>query len=142
MTACRRSVTIMPSTGTQMNAFSEVAKSDSYYGYTDGFHTIQVTYHNYVGRFRIQATLALEPEEDDWFDLVIDPNSGLYIGSTPWNPGGFVQFNSNRPGNGSEGYSFTGNFTFVRAFMDRRHVADGETYNLSYGEIKRVILSS
>ena len=59
----RRSVTVLSATGTDMNKYSDSVKGDSYYGYTDGIHTMQVVYSNYVGRFHIQATLALEPAE-------------------------------------------------------------------------------
>jgi len=142
MSVNRRSVTIMSATGTDMNKYSEVVKSDSYYGYTDGLHTIQVTYNSYVGRFRIQATLSLEPEDGDWFDLVIDPLSGLYPGSNPWNENGYIQYNANSPASKSEAYTFRGNYTFLRSYMDRGHVGDGSTYDPSYGSIDRVILSS
>lgn len=138
----RRSVTMMSSTGTTMSQYSENFKSDSYYGYTDGLHTIQVTYNNWIGRFRIQATLSLEPEDGDWFDLVIDPLNGLYPGSNPWNEDGYIQYNANSPATKSEAYTFRGNYTYIRAFMDRRHVGDGTTYDVSYGSIDRVILSS
>lgn len=138
----RRSVTIMSASGTDMNKYSEQAKGDSYYGYTDGLHTIQVTYNSFVGRFRIQATLSLEPTEADWFDLVIDPLSGLYPGSNPWNEDGYIQYNANAPASKSEAYTFKGNFAYIRTYMDREHVGDGTTYDPSYGSITRVILSS
>lgn len=137
MSINRRSVNIMSATGTAMNKYSTVVKGDSYYGYTDGFHTIQVTYNEFVGRFRIQATLSLDPQDEDWFDIIPSNTAGRN-----WNALGYVQFNANDPGKGSEAYSFSGNFTFVRTFLDRNHVGDGETYDLSYGEISRVILSS
>ena len=133
----RRSVTIMSASGTNMNKYSETVKGDSYYGYTDGFHTIQVTYNQYVGRLRIQGTLSLNPTDSDWFDIVPETTTG---GS--WNPAGYIQFNANNPADLSEAYSFQGNFTFVRVYMDREHVGDGATYDSSYGQISRVILSS
>jgi len=124
-----------------MNAYSIEARGDSYYGYKDGLHTIQVVYDNYVGRFRIQATLALEPTDADWFDIVPDDTTG-----NAWNPDGYVQFNYEPPSNNgsgqvSEAYTFRGNYTYVRTYMDREHVADGLTYSSSYGQILRVILS-
>jgi len=137
MSINRRSVTILSATGTEMNKYSMEVKGDSYYGYTDGFHTIQVTYNQYVGRLRLQATLSLEPGVDDWFDIVPSDTLG-----TSFNEGGFVQFNANDPAQGSEAYSFSGNFTFIRVYMDREHVGDGATYDPSYGQISRVILSS
>lgn len=133
----RRSVTIMSATGTEMNKYSETVKGDSYYGYTDGFHTIQVTYNQYVGRLRLQGTLSLNPTSSDWFDVIATTTSG-----TSWNESGYVQFNSNNPADLSEAYSFQGNFTYIRIYMDREHIGDGETYDSSYGQISRVILSS
>lgn len=138
----RRSITIFGASGTDMNKYGEQVKADSYYGYTDGLHTVQVRYNNYVGRFRIQATLSLEPAEADWFDLVIDPLNGLYPGSNPWNSDGYIQYNANAPASKSEAYTFQGNFSYIRVYMDREHIADGETYDSSYGSIDRVILSS
>lgn len=135
--ASRRSITIMGPTGNNMNVIGTAIQGDSYYGYTDGLHTFQVTYAQYVGRFRIQATLSMSPTENDWFDVIPQETSG-----TAWNPDGYVQFNSNNPANKSEAYTFRGNFTWVRANMDRHHVADGATYDPSYGQISRVILSS
>lgn len=137
MAISRRSITIMGPTGNNMNVVGTPVQGDSYYGYTDGLHTFQVTYNQFVGRFRIQATLAMNPTENDWFDVIPDVTAGR-----AWNPAGYVQFNTNNPGLGSEAYTFQGNFTYVRAYMDRTHVADGVTYDASYGQINRVILSS
>lgn len=137
MAVNRRSVVIMSHTNDAMNMFSDVVKGDSYYGYSDGLHTVQVTYNQFVGRLRIQATLSLEPNEDDWFDVKPTDTLGRRFNSLK-----YVQFNSNDPGLGSEAYTFQGNFTFIRVFMDRRHVADGVTYDPFYGSIDRVILSS
>ena len=43
---------------------------------------------------------------------------------------------------GSIGYSIQGNFTHVRVRVDRSKVGDGVTYDPSYGQINRVILST
>jgi hypothetical protein len=138
----RRSVTVLSATGTDMNKYSDAVKGDSYYGYTDGIHTMQVVYSNYVGRFHIQATLALEPAESDWFDVIVDNSSGLHAGSTAWNDAGYVQFNADAPGAKSEAYTFKGNFTWIRAHMDRSYIGDGTTYDTSYGQINNIILSA
>ena len=90
----RKSVQVMSASGTSMSKFSEQVRGDNYYGYTDGFHTIQVTYSEFVGRLRIQGTLVLEPTDSDWIDLVIDASNGLYAGSSSWNANGYIQFKS------------------------------------------------
>ena len=133
----RRSINMLSTTSTDMNKYSTDVKGDSYYGYSDGLHSVQVIYEQFVGRVRIQATLSLEPSSTDWFDLVPTTTSG-----TEFNGAGYVQFNSNEPGNLAECYTFSGNYTFVRVYMDREHVGDGITYDSSYGQIRQVILSA
>jgi len=128
---------MLSASGTDMNKYSTEVKGDSYYGYSDGLHSLQVIYDQFVGRLRIQATLAITPEETDWFDIVPTTTAG-----TEFNALGFVQFNSNDPANLAECYTFTGNFTHIRVYMDREHVGDGSTYDSSYGQIRQVILSA
>lgn len=137
MPANRRSVTIMGSSGSEMNVISETVKGDSYYGYTDGLHTIQTTYNQFIGRFRIQATLSLDPQDTDWFDIIPSQTTGQ-----SFNTAGYIQFNADNPASGSEAYTFQGNYTYIRVYMDRTHVGDGATYDPSYGAVSRVIMSS
>ena len=133
----RRSVNIFSSSGTEMNKYSDSVKGDSYYGYTDGLHTMQVIYSQFVGRLRIQASLSLDPSDNEWFDIVPEVTAGRRF-----NESGYVQFNADNPADGSEAYTFQGNFAYVRCYMDREHVGDGSTYDNSYGQINSVILSS
>ena len=65
-----RSVTVLGSTGDNHNVTSEGIQYDSYYGYTDGLGTLQVMYDNFIGKFRIQGTLSVEPTDTDYFDIV------------------------------------------------------------------------
>jgi len=134
----RRSVTIMSSSGSEMNKYSDHVRGDSFYGYTDGLQTVQTIYDQFIGRFRIQGTLSLDPlDESHWFDIIPSNSSGR-----SFNEGGFIQFNSDNPATGSEAYTFQGNFTYLRTFMDRTHMADGVTYDPFYGQVTGVILSS
>ena len=134
----RRSINILGSTGTNMSQSSEDVKGDSFYGYSDGWHTIQVVYNQFVGRFHVEATLATTPTATDWFGIKpeLTAGTGFSAGQS------FVQFNSNDPGNVAEAYTFRGNFTYLRVRMDRAHVGDGTTYDASYGSISKAILSA
>ena len=140
----RRHANILSATGSNMNLYGTAVKADSYYGYTDGFHTIQITYSQYVGRLRIQASLALDPGTNDWFDLQQDISTfgSITNNAVAWNPSGYIQFNANDPGDGSQAYSFSGNFAWLRVYADRTHIGDGETYDSSYGQITQAILSA
>jgi hypothetical protein len=128
---------MMSASGTEMNKFSEAVKGDSYYGYTDGLHTFQVVYSQFVGRVRLQATLSLNPTEADWFDVIPENTTGK-----GFNDLGYIQFNANDPADKSEAYTVQGNFTYLRFYVDRTHMADGVTYDNSYGQISQVIISS
>tara|TARA_B100000927_G_scaffold291106_1_gene291951 strand:+ start:5745 stop:6161 length:417 start_codon:yes stop_codon:yes gene_type:complete len=134
----RRSINVLGSTGTNMNETSNVVKGDSFYGYSDGWHTFQVVFNQFVGRLHVEASLANTPTDSDWFSLKPEVTAG-----TEWSANtSFIQFNSNNPADGSEAYTFRGNFTYLRVRMDRAHVGDGETYDTSYGSISKVILSA
>lgn len=90
-------------------------KGDGYYGSGDGNHTVTYTITpNFVGTLTIQATLATDPIELDWFevdnskveyDQVLNPISVTttnyinFIGNFVWIRG-VVQRSSNQP-NGS-----------------------------------------
>lgn len=72
-------------------------KGDGYYGRSDGLHTVQYTYTGFTGVIVIQATLALEPTEYDWFEV------HSYSASNE---------------SSSTVASFTGNYVWVRALVD------------------------
>jgi len=72
-------------------------KGDGYYGRSDGLHTVQYTYSGFTGVIIIQATLAVAPAEDDWFE---------------------VHSYSASNASGSQVASFTGNYVWIRALVD------------------------
>ena len=125
------------STGSTMNLTTDKVEGDSYYGYTDGLHTIAVSYNAYKGRVYIQGTLALEPTDSDYFDIQVQ-------GGLPASQGGYKQF----PASGTDGftgveaYTIEGNFTYLRVKMDRSYLGDGTTYDADYGSINYIRLSA
>jgi len=44
-------------------------KGDGFYGRSDGIHTVQYAITDFVGTVYIQATLAAEPVDADWFTV-------------------------------------------------------------------------
>jgi hypothetical protein len=72
-----------------------IFKGDGYYGRSDGFHTVQYTYSGLIGTIAIQATLATEPLEDDWFDV--------------------HTYTAISPETASKITNFTGNYVWIRA---------------------------
>ena len=74
-------------------------KGDGYYGRSDGFHTIQYSIDGFIGTVVIQATLAINPIEADWF--------AVYTQAYP--------VVANQGTSTSKITNFTGNYVWVRA---------------------------
>lgn len=86
-------------------------RGDGYYGRTDGLHTVAYYLNGFVGEIKIQATLALEPEESDWFTVnstIIGDSSTVLTENTYRN--------------------FSGNFVWIRVAVE----------NFTAGNIKKV----
>lgn len=84
-------------------AYSAKQKGAGYQRNNDGVHTVVFTFDNFKGSVKMQATLALYPGEDDWFDVSYDSISEPIdaLDSTP-----IV---------GTANCTFIGKFTWIRA---------------------------
>lgn len=56
----------------------EKTKGAGFYGLGYGLHTVSFQVTDFSGELKIQATLAADPQETDWFDV----NGITYSGST------------------------------------------------------------
>lgn len=119
----RKTTTLLPNTGTNLDLTGDAVPGDSYYGYTDGIHTVAIYGQNLSGRVKVQGTLATSPTENDWFDILI---SGL-----PYKD--YSNFT------GVEGFTFTANLVFLRATLDR--TALGITDVTTAGYIEKIYLN-
>ena len=100
----RKTTTLLPLTGaTELDTVGTAVPGDSYYGYTDGVHTVAVYGDSLSGRITIQGTLATTPTEDDWFDILLQ---GL-----PYKD--YTAFT------GVEGFTFVANLVHLRAKLNR-----------------------
>ena len=119
----RKTITLLPGTGTNLDVIGAAVPGDSYYGYTDGLHTVAVYGENLTGRVRIQGTLATTPTEEDWFNVLI---YGM-----PFKD--YSEFTS------VEGFTFTANLVFLRATLDRTSL--GVTDVATAGYIEKIYLN-
>jgi hypothetical protein len=142
---------MLTNTGTKWNVIGDPVRADAYYGYTDGVMTCQVIYANFVGGFGIQATLALQPQPEDWFWIKLNP--GPNANSDACTP--FVQYpliplaptGQNGGDTGSNAFTFVGNFVFLRAVVTREYVQpeippyQSQFQNWQWGLVDKVLLS-
>ena len=137
MTIERKSILVQSSTGSEMNITTDKVEGDGFYGYSDGIHTFAVSYSAFKGRVYVQASLSLDPTDDDWFNIQVPG------GRTP-ELGGYKQLpTSGTDGfTGVEAYTIEGNFTYLRVVIDRSYLGDGTTYSTDYGSINYIRLSA
>lgn len=93
----------------------EKFKGDGFYNRADGFHTVQYVYTEFVGSIKIQATLAVDPQEYDWFTVRLGGSSEFTVDTT--GKISTILLNAlayTTPTSGAFSYNFTGNYVWVR----------------------------
>jgi len=90
----------------------EKYKGDGYYGRSDGFHTVQYNIAGFIGTINIQATLAVDPTDDDWFTIYTQEYTVV-------NDEGATTSNF---------ANFTGNYVWIRAYIN--NWTDGTVNNI------------
>jgi len=83
-------------------ATSAQLKGDGYYGRSDGFHTIQYNTSGFIGSIKVQATLAVNPSNADWFDIYTE---NYLDSSEDGTTGSFIT-------------NFTGNYVWIRTVVN------------------------
>lgn len=108
---------VYPNTGTTtLTYLSQRAKGDGYYGSSGGFHTVMyVGDQDFHGTVTMQATLASEPTESDWFTV-----DGTTISYNPLDV---------RTTSTVDSFNFVGNFVWVRSKID---IDAGSVYTVQY----------
>jgi hypothetical protein len=105
-----------PNTGTTALEYSSnPIKGDGYFGGSDGIHTVQVNLQEFIGKIEIQATLASNPSEDDWFTVKLGVNN-LTVDTTGLiseAAASYVEYISAT--SGIKTYNVIGNFVWLRA---------------------------
>jgi hypothetical protein len=120
----RKTTTLLPLTGaTSLDTTGTAVPGDSYYGYTDGIHTVAVYGSNLTGRISIQGTLATTPTEAEGFDLLL---TGM-----PYKD--YSAFT------GVQGFTFVANLVYLRAKLDRTSL--GITDYTTAGHVGKIYLN-
>jgi hypothetical protein len=107
-----------PDGSTTESLVGERFKGDGYYGRSDGIHTVQYIYAQFEGTISIQGTLAVNPQEEDWFTIQ-ETVSEIELESPPTSQ------------SQSSIKNFTGNYVWVRVAVS----------NWTTGTINAVLLS-
>jgi len=107
------------------NEVSLPLAAGGYYGSTSGLHTIAFTLRNFIGRIYVQATLASDPTEADWFPIKFQECCNFYIEFTDtkiYNPDSEVTIYQHGV-TGTFAENVVGNFTYLRVGIDRNYIS-------------------
>lgn len=108
------------------NEVSLALAAGGYYGSTTGLHTIAFTLRNFTGRIYVQATLASNPTEDDWFPIKFTESCNYYLEFTDtriWDARR-DQMIQEIGATGTFAETVTGNFTYLRVGVDRNYISN------------------
>lgn len=132
------SVTIL-SHQEELSYTGDKVKADGYYGQTDGLHTVSASLTNFVGRIHIEASLATEPTEGDWFPIYLTSGNSFREYPVDATPSG-----SNGLGDTTvEAWTFRANILWLRARVDRSALNPLPTeYDVTlHGKVNKIFLN-
>jgi hypothetical protein len=123
---------LLSNTGKKISIIGEKVRGNAWYSLKNNINTIEMIFTNFKGRVGIQCTLEKEPNEDDWFFIYLNTTKE-YIEAPDKN---------GLPLNGKKIFHFRGNFTWIRAIMDRKNIShpiDENNVHL-FGFINRILI--
>jgi len=140
----RRSINMLDNTSNKFEVTGPAVRADSYFGYTDGLHTVSVHYSNFTGRLKLQGTLSMEPTEDDWFDIHLSGGAEepyVQYPKDPAKPTSSTNGQSYIGDTGVDAFTFVGNFTHLRSKVEREYLGQVDIENQGLGVVDKVLLS-
>ena len=131
------SVKLLDSTTTDINVTGTQQKGAGYSNTIGCNHTISISVANFIGRIYIEGSLASSPTDADWFPIQVN------------GPVDYIQFpfNPNAPTGNSGGdtgvvaFSFSGNYIWLRARLDRTYLVPVPTDPTYVGAIIYILLN-
>ena len=135
----KQSVVLLGDTFIELNVTGEAVRADAWFGYKDGLHTVTFHMENLTGRIHIEASLASDPQDGDWFAVNLNgAQPYMQYPLDPLEPTGvsgdtFV-----------DAFTFQGNFLWVRARLDRSYVVPVPTTDAEIsllGSVRKILLN-
>jgi hypothetical protein len=113
--------------------YGDKAKGAGYYGFGHSSHTVELEVTIFQGTFKIQGTLATNPQDGDWVDITLLDQNILTIDTTGLisRDTGFRTVTFTHPTTTARIFNFSGNFTWIRAVIE----------DWTAGSINRVLLN-
>jgi hypothetical protein len=131
------SLVLLGTTSGKVNVTGLKQKGAGYTNFLGGSHTVAVTLNNFTGRILIEATLAADPAEEDWFPVYLQ--NGLPYVQFPqilFAPTGLLGGDT-----GTQAYTFVGNYVWVRAKVNRDYLTPVPIDDTTVGSVAEILLN-
>lgn len=109
-------IDMMGSTTGQYEVISQPVNAGSWYGFSNCLHTISISVQNFTGRLILEGSIAMDPQDGDWFPVELDGKQCLDFPFT-YSPTG-----QNGGDTGTFGYTFAANLLWLRVRLEREHL--------------------
>ena len=133
-----KSVVLLGSTSNLLNSTGEKQKGAGYNNTTGNSHTVSIGVAAFTGRIYIEGTLAMEPQSNDWVAIPLTPSGQPYV-EFPINPScptsGYIG------DTGVFGYTFIGNYIWIRARVDRSYLVPVPNNGSDVGSVTQILMN-
>lgn len=108
---------VHPSDSSTQTYTGDAVKANGYYGNADGNHTVQFSLTGFIGKVRIEATLATTPTATDWCTVELGNSVSTMDTTGAITAANITYLEYDTVTTTNISYNFTGNFVWVRAYV-------------------------
>lgn len=131
------SIILLDTTSGQINVTGAKQKGAGYSNSIGNNHTVSISLDDFVGRIYIEASLAANPIDDDWFTVPL--GKGTPYLQYPMDPA--YPTSGHLGDSGTLAYSFSGNFIWLRARVDRTYLNPPPVNPDQVGSVIKIFLN-
>lgn len=137
------SVTLLDTTSGKINVTGPKQRGAGYANTIGNNHTVSISTYNLTGRVYIEGSLAIDPSDADWFPIPV--KDGLPYIQFPANPlkpvGPLSAYGYATGDTGNFAFSFSGNFIWLRARLDRTYISPPPVEANLVGAVTKILLN-
>lgn len=135
----KSSILMLPNTQGSFNLIGEKVRADGWYGFADGLHTVAIYLNDFRGRLVFEASIATDPQDDDWFPVAMGGAAYMEFPRDIQAPTGVYG------DTGTIGMNIIGSFIWLRARVDRSYIDPEPVTEMgiaAYGYVDRILLNN
>lgn len=130
------SIQLLDSTSGKINVTGQRQKGAGWNNSVGNNHTVSMALSNFTGRIYIQGSISANPTDLDWFDIPI--GKGTAYVQHPLDPA----LPTGETGDtGTYAYSFSGNYIWIRARIDRTYLVPPPVDPYYVGSVINILLN-